>query len=409
MTSELRYKSGLAEFWRNNRLFLLAIFFFTAALVYRRADAFTNPQFWAEDGMVFFMVQDHHPEFIPFENYNGYIHLIPRTVAYVAKVVQIPLESVPAFYNYVTYLICLFFLSLLWRFLSYNQLTKFLMIVSIGVLPIANEVYMNLTNVQWFSGLGLILLFFDLRLKSIYDLIILSVAVFFAGLTGPFSVMFAPLILWKCWKHRKNLIQLLPCILAILTGLVQFIFLYTHFHGRLFPNLPVPENHLMVMFYNAIKQTFLLDHRMLTEFRTRHLLVIVPLVLTFVGLLIWSFKRRKEINILLLLCIGLNIFFTVKANWPFEWLMSPFLGGMRYYFLPFTLSFWFMLIQIRRIPIAQICIFTGLVALFFAHKKWVRSSFLDLKWKQEVAEYKTKGDLIIPINPLGWYVILRKK
>lgn len=409
MTSELPSKNRLAHFWPSNRFFLLAIFFFTASLVYRRADAFTNPQFWAEDGMVFFLEQDHHPEFIPFQNYNGYIHLIPRTVAYVEKIIQTPLEWAPTIYNYVTYLICIFFLSLLWRFLSYNQLTKFLMIVSIGVLPIANEVYMNLTNVQWFSGLGLILLFFDLKIKSARDLIILSLAVLFAGLTGPFSVMFAPLIAWKCWKYRKNLMQLLPCLIALLTGLVQFIFLYTHFHGRLFPNLPIPENHLMVMFYNAIKQTFLLDHRMLTEFRTRHLLVILPLILVYVGSLIWSFKKRKEINILLLLCIGLNVFFTVKANWPFEWLMSPFLGGMRYYFLPFTLCIWYVFIQTRRIAIAQVSICLAMVVLFFAHGKWVRSSFLDLKWKQEVAEYKTKGDLIIPINPLGWYVILRKK
>jgi hypothetical protein len=47
--------------------------------------------------------------------------------------------------------------------------------------------------------------------------------------------------------------------------------------------------------------------------------------------------------------------------------------------------------------------------MFFLHGKWVRSSFVDLNWKKEVQEYKTTGDLIIPINPVGWYVILKKK
>jgi hypothetical protein len=67
MTLGLPSKNIGSQVWKNNRLFLLAILLFTVALVYRRADAFTNPQFWAEDGMVFFVEQDHHEEFIPFQ------------------------------------------------------------------------------------------------------------------------------------------------------------------------------------------------------------------------------------------------------------------------------------------------------------------------------------------------------
>jgi hypothetical protein len=395
--------------WYNHRLLILALGLFTAALVYRRADAFTNPQFWAEDGMVFFVEQDHHAEFIPFQNYNGYIHFIPRTVAYAEKTLGVPLEWAPVFYNYATYGMCLFYLGLLWFFLPYTRLTRFFMITCLGVLPLATEVYMNLTNVQWFSCLGLMLLFFNLKIKPGLGWVWLLIAVLMAGLTGPFSVMFLPLLVWKCWKHRKNMPALVPCLLAVFTGLIQLGFLYTHFHGRIFPALPIPKYHVFLTFYNTIKQALLLDHRMITEFRWRHLVLILPPVLGYVYMLWRSIKKRKEINLLILLCLGLNVFFTIQVNWPYEWLMSPFLGGMRYFFIPFTLVCWFMLIQLQQIKPGQYIMFGALLALFFAHGKWVRSKFLDLKWKQEVEEYRTKGDLIIPINPLGWFVILRKE
>jgi hypothetical protein len=409
MILESPYKSRTKSWWINHRLFVLAIGFFTAALVYRRADAFTNPQFWAEDGMVFFVEQDHHPEFIPFQNYNGYIHFIPRTVSYVEKITGTPLEWAPVFYNYSTYIICVFYLGMLWFFLPYTQLTRFFMVVCLGVLPLANEVYMNLTNVQWFSCLGLMLLFFNLKVKPGLSWAMLLLGIVMAGLTGPFSVMFLPLLAWKCWKHRKNIPALVPCLLAVFTGLIQLVFLYTHFHGRVFPAMAIPKYHFLLTFYNAIKQTLLLDHRMITEFRWRHLVLILPVVLGYLYMLVVSIKNRKEINLLILFCLALNVFFTVKVNWPYEWLMSPFLGGMRYFFIPFTLIFWYLILQVEKLKLAQGCMFGALLVLFVAHGKWVRSKFLDLHWKQEVQEYRTKGDLIIPINPLGWFVILRKE
>ncbi len=409
MTLGLPSKNIGSQVWKNNRLFLLAILLFTVALVYRRADAFTNPQFWAEDGMVFFVEQDHHEEFIPFQNYNGYIHFIPRTVSYLAKLTQVPLEWVPTFYNYFTCLIYLIYFYLIWSFIPFQQRTRFFMISVIGFLPIAFEVYMNLTNVQWFSALILILLFFDLKIKEIRSSIGLSFFVLLAGLTGPFSMMFLPILIWKGWKWRTQVFNLIPLIIAVLTGLVQLLFLYNHFQGRLFPNIPVPHNHLWLTFYNAIKQVFLFDHRMIVEFKWKHWFAIVPIILLYLGSFLYSLKRKDETGILLLICIGLNVFFTVKANWPFEWLISPFLGGMRYFFLPFVLILWYIFQTSNQQKILPFIIYLLVIVMFFVHGKWVRSSFVDLNWKKEVQEYKTTGDLIIPINPVGWYVILKKK
>jgi hypothetical protein len=268
---------------------------------------------------------------------------------------------------------------------------------------------MNLTNVQWFSALVLLLLLFKFKSDRVPDKIALVIGVIFAGLTGPFSVMFVPLFLFKLWKERRSGFNAVTLIIALTTGLIQLIFLYVHFKGRLFPALPVPQQHLGVMFYNILKQVFFLDHRLIAEFRLRHWLLIIPFALLFLILLLNDIRKKRETQALILICIALNLIFTIAINWPFEWLMSPFLGGMRYFFVPFTLCSWYILFSFKNFRMVQFVFIILLTGLFVAHGKWVRNSYVDMHWKEEVKEYKEKGELIAPINPPGWFVIFKQK
>src|SRR5215472_2407952 len=73
-------------------------------LVFRRPDALTNPQFWAEDGVQFFFSQITRGTWASlFRPYAGYLHLIPRLVAAGAS--PLPARVAPLLYNFSALLI----------------------------------------------------------------------------------------------------------------------------------------------------------------------------------------------------------------------------------------------------------------------------------------------------------------
>lgn len=408
MTLELRSKDVSSK-WKSVGLFFLTILLFTGALYYRRADAFTNPQFWAEDGMVFFMEQEFADAFIPFRNYNGYIHFLPRCVSYFVKVCAIPYELVPTCYNYITYLFYLGYFALLWKFIPTNPFTRLCMIVGLGILPVTPEVYMNLTNLQWFSAFGLIILLFKFESGSIKRTIFLSVFAGFAAITGPFSVILTPLLLYRGWINRKKITNLIPILVALLGAGIQLVFMLNHPTPRPAPPLPIPSQHLFITIYNSIKQIFFLNETPILALRTKHYLVLIP---TFVMLIIFFLRdlfKKKEARIMLWLSffsLGLT---TLYIHWPYEWMMSPFGMGARYYFILLSILWWLILLSIRRFKIIQGCILLGLVVLFVVKSIHTRTTFIDFNWKAEARQYEETGEILAPINPPGMFILFPEK
>jgi hypothetical protein len=387
------------------RRFLLAVVLFTCALLYRRADAFLNPQFWAEDGTIFFMQQDRHDDFIPFQNYAGYIHLVPRSVAYAAKAGALPYEYVPAFYNGATYLLYIFYCGLIWRFAPLSEWSRLLMIVSLGIVPTAPEVYMCLTNFQWFAVFGLVLLLFEYEVRGWRDVVWLTSGVTLAALSGPFSTLLSPLVAYRLWKERGNHRRAIPLGAALLAGVTQLLFLFVHFRPRRYRPFVVPEHHLLLTAYTALKQVFLFDHRSVDAFRWPYLVLILPVVAGYIGLLMSDLVKRRTTRALILLAVGINVVANIAANWPFEWVNTPFLGGERYFFIPFGLCCWYAILCFDASPVRRWTFAALLCGLFLAHGAWTKNRVVvDLDWKGEVKEYRETGDLVAPINPDGWFV-----
>ena len=59
----------------------------------RMPDAFSHPQFWAEDGTIFFLDAHSGGWRALLDPYSGYLHLIPRAVAWLAEL--LPYELIP--------------------------------------------------------------------------------------------------------------------------------------------------------------------------------------------------------------------------------------------------------------------------------------------------------------------------
>lgn len=408
MTLDLHYRQSKIN-WKEVGLLLLTIVMFTITIFYRRADAFTNPQFWAEDGIVFFMDQDNSSTFLGFKNYNGYIHFLPRTIAFLPHVFSIPYEHIPTLYNYSAYIITIFYLLLAWILLPFKAVTKFLMISSAGIVPISAEIYMNLTNIQWFSCIGLVLLIFPLRIQSLGRSIILSIAVCMAGLTGPFSVILLPLIIVNIVRYRKSALHLFPLIIALITAVIQFIFLLNHFQERVHPDVQIPANHFLLSIYNSVKLVIFPNSIPANIFKLYHCIPALFLIMAILFVVRNGILKKRFDHLMIIAAIILFVLFTVFANWPYEWLLTPFGMGARYFFVPFLLIAWYFFIQLEKQQILRLVPFGLMLTIFSLNFNKVKMRLFDFQWKKEVKEYYETGDQVAFTNPVGWYVIFKKK
>lgn len=155
-----------------------------------------HPALWGEDGNVF--VNEAHAAGLGsfLKPYAGYMHLVPRAIAYVVSF--LPIEHVPLAFH-LGWLTAFF--ATIWiirsRLVTLGVQPAFYIggLVLLTIQPQAGEVFFTLTNIQWFTGLALtVYLIFPLehRPKG-WELAL----VFIAGLTGPFSVLALPILILR--------------------------------------------------------------------------------------------------------------------------------------------------------------------------------------------------------------------
>lgn len=165
-------------------------------LYLRTPDAFQHPDFWAEDGAIFFRQWQEVGFASILEPYNGYLHLAPRLIAALAGAA--PLDQTPRLYFLASVAAALWAAGTIYLHSpapagSGRRLWPPLFLLPFLALS-ATEVLSTPTNLQWIlaTGLAVALLGGDpdgggrSRLVQANTLIFVLVA----GLSGPFA-MFA--------------------------------------------------------------------------------------------------------------------------------------------------------------------------------------------------------------------------
>ena len=161
-------------------MIFFAIFVTSFIIIFlRRTDSFLNPQFWAEDGAVFYAqaynIGIAKSLFLP---YSGYLHLLPRLVAGLCQFIS--LNYAPLLFNSVA-VTCqiipvLIFLSKRFESVIHSYKLRIFIVGIYLCLPNCFEVHGNLTNTHWFLILScLLLLLSPLNNKdhwSIFDILI---------------------------------------------------------------------------------------------------------------------------------------------------------------------------------------------------------------------------------------------
>lgn len=181
-------------------LFLLSVVLSVLALVYRKPEAFTKPQFWAEDGVMFFQYFQSGGHTI-FSPYAGYLHLIPRIVAMLTFHV-ISVEHMPLAYNIASLLIFFGLIWFIWWRTAFDPYTKFFVTLGLSLVPVGSEMVLCISNVQWYVNLFIPLIFLVGYSKKY--VVLDGIVLFLVALTGPFSVVYLPVVSAIIWYRLRK-------------------------------------------------------------------------------------------------------------------------------------------------------------------------------------------------------------
>lgn len=388
----------------NNKFIAYGFVIFLSTLMFfiRVTDAFTNPQFWAEDAKVFWMGARELGFYSIFEPYAGYIHFIQRVYASLLGVLSVPPQFVPLLYNLFSYIVSILCILILFN-LPLSGINKILLSLTIAFVPVISEVYINLTNIQWITAGVLTLVLCCKSERSVFNSKVLTVSfIFISGLTGPFSILLFPLILLRILVYKdikKSFLIYFSWAAAVLT---QLSFLTT---SQRLLNVGQSEHIDILLWFDALINNLFGEFFYILPQSISMILVVLVLALSLYNTYI---EKQDETFVFILGLVGMYFVFSLSSFYNFKidpTVIHPFSAGARYFYVPnFILSVLIvrgLLIKNRAINMFFLAL-TVLTTLTVIYES-PRDKFRDLKWK-DYSIFIDKVDLIkIPINP-NWEI-----
>lgn len=379
-------------------------------LAARKPDAFANPQFWAEDGSIFFSQQVQLGARAHLQPYAGYFNEVPRIVASLAAL--LPHRRAPAVYNTAALLLLLaLILKLYSPRLGLACPLPFALAVVLVPHP-GGEVFVCLANVQWVLALFLLVLVLQKSPATAGEAAGDAAVAFFAGLTGPFILFALPLLGWKLWRSfrsplRGSRLDLPLAGVALGTAAAQLWALLCSPMEPLPPMPPEPD-----------VWTRLLGHRLvgILFLGPQITYLLSPLFLAAAGLvvlggLLWALRRSpgalEQAGLSLAFAAAVLAGVLVRFA-PSPSLLLPWANGARYFFIPAVVVAWCLLLVLttaRGLPrwlasAALLAILMSSLLSGFQSPPWA-----DQRWEEHAQRIGgPEADLWIPINPPGWMI-----
>lgn len=179
-------------------------------LFLRKPWALHTPQLWAEDGSIFLTQDEQYGVGAFFRPYNGYLHLLPRLIAWTASRLA-DVAWWPAIYNSLAFALNVGVFARLASPRVELPAKRALMLAFVLVVG-SGEVLINVTNLQWVTAFYLILQLFTARATTVTQRIGDVALLLVVGLNGPFALLLLPLFAWRFWRTRN-----LDTLLALTT------------------------------------------------------------------------------------------------------------------------------------------------------------------------------------------------
>jgi hypothetical protein len=369
-------------------------------LVMRKPDSFINPQFWAEDFSPFFVDAGTVGSKALWWPYNGYLHLLPRLIAWLTAPLNPAIQ--PAAYVAASLGVTLWVVA---QALSprLELPGKPWLALAIVTVPHTGEIFLNPTNVQWVTALALIITLLKRDPETTNDWIEDGVLLGIVGLTGPFSVLLAPLFVTRALLRRTRASWLIAGAVAITAG-IQGWFIY---HAPALPDLGAWHwVDLVGVLAVRLPMTMALGEQWPVKMGYAWTAPLgAALVAGMVFLSCWR-GRWRIVRLYLFAALVLVLVAAVKRVRPDTWAFYDTFNGDRYFYVPKVLAMWLVVLVIADLR-NRWCRSVGvtLAALaFVANLPAFRFQAMpDLHWANYSEKILAGERIEVPINP-GWKV-----
>jgi hypothetical protein len=198
----MKTRNPTSLWWEAPRVLAGFVIVTTILLALRKPWALHTPQFWAEDGEIFMKQDDSMGARAILEPYNGYLHVLPRLIAWIASHTA-DVAWWPAIYNGFAFALNVALFARLASPRVVLSAKPWLMLAFVLVVG-TGEVLINVTNLQWVVAFFLVLQLFTTppttTSQRVGDIAIIGAV----GLSGPFPVLMLPLFVWRAWRDQNR-------------------------------------------------------------------------------------------------------------------------------------------------------------------------------------------------------------
>jgi hypothetical protein len=370
----------------------------------RRAEAWSNPQFWAEDSVFYQKAMTEGARSF-LDPMGGYLHTVLRSVALLAAHVD-PLLAPAVFVGaatLATLYVCALALS------ARSPLPRFagLCALAVVLVPETHEVLLNLVNLQWIlgSGLILILLSIDPARPRQWAHDVVTVAAF--GLTGPFCIILAPLFLLRAALRRSKASLVLAGV-TLACALFQAWMLHATASAAPDPSPgTVPYRLILPIIGRRIGGSLLVGSLLGQD--TDQVIGTLVGLLTLAGVAYLALRpgmyRMARIG------LGLAFFFVLagtlyRASNGYFLFFTPETRA-RYVYIPQLLALWLLIASaVQSGRVARTCAYLCVWALLVNLPRLREPAYPDLHWADYAGRIRAGEAVTVPVNPRGFTVEL---
>jgi hypothetical protein len=387
-----------------------------AVIIWRRPDAVTYPQFWAEDGTYWFADAYNHGFSALLTSVQGYLVTLPRLVAIPAAALSI--SHAALLFNAVAISVqaapAAFFVSRRFEHLV-SRLWIRALIGLVYVLIPSFELDATLTNSQWHLAILAILVVLAAPAQRLgwraFDVLVLLLC----GLTGPFALLLFPFALARAWlvpSARRWYAGLSG--LLLITVLIQG-WAALHGHRDVFPPLGATLRNAILMVADRVVLPGSFGeeaHSHVFTQGTAHGSVIAVLVTAIAAVAVGCVLLRgsSTVRIFVLFCFGVtaaSLLSPLATGTASAWDTLASSGSADRYFFTAELAWLVCVIWIvSRIPNrAWRRVLAAVLAVAFASglfSSWSYQAFADdhpAAYNQKLRAAPVGAVVVVPINP----------
>jgi hypothetical protein len=364
-------------------------------LAIRIHNDFANPQFFAEDGYIFFSQQFTYGAFAILKPWAGYLILFPRLTAFAAS--WFPPLYAPSIYLGAYVLIALWTTATIAAAnLRYAPIYAALLFA----VPHTGEAFGTITNIQWITAAALpVLACSDTQGRGwrANEMVFIVATCF----SGPFAVFALPLFGWRWWT-RNDRYSLILVVFVGAIALVQLGLIMTTERAQV--QAPPPLTIMVTSVYRVFSTLAL--GKVGLDLLTAPLALALSVAAVSAALI----REQREIGICL---VVFTLLLLAAASWsPLDSSGYTVASASDRYFYGAKLAvIWLLICATQYRPRFSGAFIVATIVSLNPFKgsgvtQFIKPAMADLHWKAQAAAILPGKPARIAINPRGWFVVL---